>query len=186
MVSLSHGLRIGAFVLLLGLATSAGAGAEVVLIRPLTINVPGQLTISVATPPPRTVSFSSIAIAVSTPAPAIVHVQPLSISVRDRLPVSRNPSSSRLRKVFDMRKNASLLFGTALVALCAFIPTVAAAREYDFVLSSVSVSLPPAVLAKVQPIGMTCEIFGGPIQLAQTTVPRWRTAPTWFKRYRGG
>jgi hypothetical protein len=91
MVSLSHGLRIGAFVLLLGLATSAGAGAEVVLIRPLTINVPGPLTISVATPPPRTVSVSSIAIAISTPAPAIVHVQPLSISVRDPLPGLTKP-----------------------------------------------------------------------------------------------
>lgn len=55
--------------------------------------------------------------------------------------------------------------------LLALAPAAVSAREYDFVISSISLTLPPAIEALVKPIGVTCELFAGGAQLNQTTVP---------------
>jgi hypothetical protein len=61
---------------------------------------------------------------------------------------------------------------TATVMLLAVTPAVVSAREYDFVISSISLTLPPAIVATFQPIGITCELFlGGSVQLAEATTP---------------
>jgi hypothetical protein len=70
-------------------------------------------------------------------------------------------------------RNAPLtvIAATAAIALLAATPAAVSAREYTFVISSISLTLPAAIEAKVKPLGVTCLLSMSGASLAQATTP---------------